>query len=500
MNILSKNQKIKKRIPSPVHKIRMFYFRMTLLILLFMLFCLFFICLWPYMFTKPKLEKVTETNSSSSSFINVSYNFYLDFSNSMEGFISGGENMQGLAKTLQYVNSNSLGENSFYYYVTDVEECTSDVFYKYMSEPVEIQQYYQEIQRSAEELAKLEKEIDLSDIFSDINFSNDESQLNVIITDLNFYYTANGSDKHDELIERFSKRLANAAGNTNIVIYQIVDNYRGKGVDQVDFEGIAAMESKDASFFLIVFSQNDVAYTDYISRLEQALASERVSCQNRLEIQNNLLKENHTLFVDDSLYNEESNAFLNNFYRNNGYIFQRKSNEMGLFLAANGERALFRGNVAPLNIDELVAEGQNAKNESQVTVKTKIHYGYSFFDIHEYMGNSPVLVQAGIVQDQKELYLSLNMECGTSVRFPRALFLNKDYFVVELMFFLEKPDYKAPQWAVDIDTESGRLDLDRKRGFSNFVELLLTAKEEQFERNATDYEKYLGSLAVYIDY
>ena len=485
---------------SPKGRIDLFYIFLFIVIVGVSLFCKRFISDWPEISKKHTPEGIAAPDEQQDGSLAI-YTYYLDYSPSMQGFITtSGGSMETLSKIFRIVNggrSNSL----FYRCYNEIVKCDANFFYQCMSNPQQIESDYERIVDSGMQAEVLSK-IDLSKIFSDSAFSSGNDKLNVIITDLNFFDNLDGSVIHDQQMSAFSEGLAEAARKSNIAIYQFASGYEGTGIDDVNF-GASSVQSGNASLLLIVFSENDAEYKSYIEKLEMYFRQERLTGFNKLEFGNTILQGNHFLTVDDTaLYSDMTSKI--NFNFNNEYIQRREKYEIGLYITGENIRyAAFQGNVAVLDIETFTQGAQELDVESQIDTRVNILYPYGFLEeLRKYEGESPVQVSSvGIVWDpnRKKYYLNIGIECDVSIKFPRARVLNKDYYVVEIQFFISSLNYVMPQWITVLDTEEATLNLEKKRGITEMVRNIMMQKEGAFIDN-TEYEKYMGTLVFYISY
>lgn len=460
-----------------------------------------FIFCWPQMKAKHEPNGVSESTTYEESAL-VTYNYYLDYSPSMEGFISLAEgNMSKLARVIREINSGRT-EDAFYRCGSNINDCPADIFYRYMSDSGQIAADYNNVKESGNIYREISG-IDLSKLFSDNKFSHDSSRLNVIITDLNFYDNRLESSVHDEKMDVFTRKLASAARNANISIYQIMDDYKGIGVDDVDLRSEYIETINNCSFFLIIFSENDRAFDEYIRSLELRFGKEGINEYNKVEYKNNPLKDKHFLIVDDSVLYGEAVSKIN-FNFNNDLIKERKEYEIGLCMTeGNYTSAFFQGSVAALNVEGLYGENGEGENNSRIDVKVKTFFPNGIKGLQEYTdGESVRSTSAGLTwnQDKKKLYLSVGIECGVPSSIPEDYWWKKEYFVAELKFFMEKPEYSVPDWVIELDTEGKNLDIEKKRKITELIKGIKEEKEICFAEYATEYEKYMGTLCFYISY
>lgn len=487
---------------SPKNKIRIFYFLITIVVAFLSLFCYIFVFLWPEINKKHTPEEIVLSDKGQKETL-TTYSYYLDYSPSMHGYMNTEKGiMDALANVL--INMNKEKNEISYYYCTDeVLPLDSTSFNIYMSNSYEIEKLYTRAISSGTQ-DKVLKGLDLSKIFSnfsaDSNIKNDE--LNIIITDFNFYNDISDNNFHDQRMKAFTEGLGNASLNSNIAIYQFPCTYEGIGIDDVNFDKIYE-ETDNASLFLIIFSENNEAYNDYTERLELYLKLDGLKEYNKLEIKKDIWKYNNMLIVDDNaLYSNTTSKI--NFNFNNKYIENRKDNEIGLYITGhNIKYAIFQGNVVSLDIDVFTQGNPGLIVNSKIDTKVKILYPYGIFNtLREYEGNSPLKVSnTEIVWDnnQKNYYLRLGIECDTSIILPRSRILNKDYYVAEIQFYISDLDYIIPEWVTNLEMEENTISLDKKRGITNFVENLIIKKRIKYSEDP-EHNKFMGTLILYICY
>lgn len=504
--IVQRMEKLGKAVKSPKWRIIRAYIIIVIVIVITGAGCVRYIYNWPKINEKYKPEEIPVSDEVNATL--PRYRYYLDFSPSMEGFIASSEGgMDKLFKIFEYINTGKTGTSYFRCY-DRVDECDADIFEGAMNNANQIRRFYQQIVENGTQEEVLNG-LDLAKIFSSQRFQNNSddsnesnnSWVNIILTDLNFFDTLNGNSVHDERMDSFAEGLSRAAAGADISIYQFTKDYQGQGTDDVEFDENYTL--KQSLLFLIVFSENSTAYEEYIQKLEMYLKQETMMEFHRIEFRNAFLQDNHFLQVDDTALYADTTSRVN-FHYNNEWIKDRESYEIGLYFSGeNNSFASFQGNMAALNIEVLGQGSTERENNSVINTKIKTLYPYGTSELREYNGTPPLkLVHTGIIWDQnyKKYYLNIGIECDMGVSFPKALFLNKNYFVTEIQFFMEHPDYKIPQWIIELNTEETSLDLEKRRKIGELVQSLADRKAVFFENNAGEGDKYMGSLVFYISY
>lgn len=520
--IVQRMEKLAKLLNSPKGRIVRFYILILVFIMVTGWGCWNFIYNWPEVSKKYKPEEIPVSNEINATL--PRYRYYLDFSPSMEGFIIPSGGMETLFNIFEYINTGKNGTSYFRCY-DRVESCDASVFTNSDSMKKLYQQFVQDGMQD-----EVLNGIDLSKIFSSEGFennsnnednrdnnnnssnnTNNNSWVNIILTDLNFFDTIGGNSTHDERMDRFADGLSRVADGADICIYQFTKDYQGDGIDNVEFDDAKLDDAKlddnpalkKSLLFLIVFSENSTAYEEYIQRLEMYLEQENMKDFHKMEFRNAFLQDNHFLQVDDSALYADTTSRIN-FHYNNEWIKNRESYEIGLYFSGeNSSLASLQGNVVALNIEALGRGSTGEENNSVIDTKIKTLYPYGLSELREYNGTPPLkLVHARIVWDQnyRKHYLNIGIECDMGISFPKAPFLNKNYFVTEVQFFMERPDYKIPQWISELNTEETSLDLEKRRKIKELAQSLADRKANFFTNNAEDGEKYMGSLVFYISY
>ena len=485
----------------PMGRIILFYIFMFVIIGLAAWVCYKFIYNWPEMDKKYKPEKIVISDETDVRL--ASYRYYLDFSPSMEGFIASSEGgMKTLSSIFESIHKDETTISYFRCY-DNIDECDATMFYNSMRDVNNIRELYKQFEVNKEQNEVLSG-LDLTKVFSDkwVNDSDEVSYVNLILTDLNFFDTVNGSSTHDERMGRFVQRLTEIACASDICIYQFNEEYQGNGIDGVIFsEDNKDLNPMNSPLFLIVFSENTTEYEKYIKELEMYLKQENTIKFNKMEFRNAFLQDSHLLQVDDSVLYSKGISKAN-FHYNNKWIKNREAYEIGLYISGeNSSIAIFRGNVAELNIEALGHE--NLADVSKCVIKTnvKTFYPNDKSGLREYIESQPLeLLEAGIVWDnnKKKYYLNIWMKCDIQVDFPETLFYNKDYFVAEVQFFIDRPVYAIPEWIDELDTEETFLNLQKRRKIKELAQSLADKKADFFMSNAEMGEKYMGALVFYI--
>lgn len=218
----------------------------------------------------------------------VTYNYFFDFSPSMQGFLYEDINtdMKRVADAFEQINAGN--ENNRFYWCRDNVEVveTANDFYESMRSDSILNRYYgiilrnvamagndeqMEEEETPNELDRAIDNIDLSNVFASsyLDTLEDMSNLNVIVTDLNFFRDSGDVVRHNQWVDSFAQKLRTAAVNANICIYAISSDYAGRGQDAYDG---SRGSLTSAWFYVIVFSENESKYIDYCSRFENVMS------------------------------------------------------------------------------------------------------------------------------------------------------------------------------------------------------------------------------------
>ena len=485
-------------------------------------------------------EEPTVVSSEESSIISgkVSYNYFLDFSPSMLGFLNEDidPQMRKIAEIFEQLNAGNE-DNNFYWCKDEIERVTgASVFYDSMkTSQVLYEDWYEKVwdntsgEESFSEIEEIEagttelnglknaiEKIDLSEIFSSgftRTGSDEAGSLNVIVTDLNFMKSTKDEETHDTLLDRLARYLGGEAGNADVCIYAVDSEFKGIAHDELNPEW--NNENRvSAQFYMIIYSENTEAYQQYIQQLEAFMANNGLSYY-RFEMLNNpgnAVQKLHTELVRYQnlglIEQKERINFANGMFENldgNEFAIQLVSGEGG-----NGTLTM---PVSRIDLPGYYNADIVGLDETGIEMEVELYrpvnklwplrrqYRYELFDDPGF-----VLRQgAGLYYDMEQWLLRIDMALNTRPNIPQAesgyqRFLEKTgrkYFVMNLKFYLTKPSYSKPDWA----EESAGLQTTGE-GASNIAQVMdavIRSKENGFASHSKE-DRYMGNEVVYILY
>lgn len=470
-------------------------------------------------------------NQETIGWYEMEYNYYLDFSPSMSGFFNGDINivMSALADSLQTINQDLQNAN-FYRCSERFETVSASEFYDsmksesalnshydgilediskqlveesyYMGEEEELIDIEEEENRDNEEISsqifmeRLE-EINLSDLFIrryDDNraFSNSDNSVNMIITDLNFYLSAGDEARQEKYMEAFASRLGEAFKNTNFCAIQLASAFSGRATDEYSLESGGIANGNDYYFYVFISVKDKYIYDLYMEELEKQFKNVGINAFEKFELTLQDLRDNASFSVDINSLSKSGRLEKENFNYDNKAFIGLAENEFGMRMVYSDETgnriSRLRLPVADLTIPGYYENEEEGSNESKIQVQTDIYYpsGKSFV---KYEGNDIVrLSQAAIQSEDGRWTLGLILEMNAmEPEFASRWFgqkRKKSYFVTDIRFFMEQPEYTIPEWADGVKT---------------VLESIIEQKEKSFialDKN----ERYIGNIIMYVNY
>ena len=266
--------------------------------------------------------------------MNTMFHYYLDFSPSMEGFFKEGINSSLKAVTNAFREINVLGnEKQFFYCSDEIKSITEETLYTNMESSLKIREYYDAIITDNGMGTDDAQNQNLQDVINNINlgkifrpqygeyegYKTGEENLNVIITDFNFKKNVDDIEGQKTLIGEFAQYLAQVCADSNIAIYHFKSNFAGITSDEYELGVIYEIDKELQSFFIIVESQNDTAYGNFIKKLESELTQQGINCsekyelvnkvsnkEKKLQIQLDSIRKNGWIEIENFNYNEDA--------------------------------------------------------------------------------------------------------------------------------------------------------------------------------------------------
>ncbi len=461
-------------------------------------------------FFEPKYKSenypVDNAPQNESSVLGTKYNYYLDISPSMTGFFAAeNNNMSTFANVLEDLNL-STHDNKFYtcsHYINNVSE---NVFYEGMRSDTYRNQYYQNInnitENNEENLETTLKNLDLSKIFTetyDDNASfNSEGTVNMIITDMNFILKESDLESHNMLLERFTNSLSDKVGELNFCIYNIDCRLQGTRNYDNNVEN-AGSEFINNSFFIIILAKDNNVYSSYINRLEKLFEENEIGYRNnKFELKNNLFEDQNQFKVDHQRFVNLDNTTLENFNFDNKSVEKMPDNAVGVrIIKGSSNTAAIKLQVASFELPGYVQELEN-KNQSTIDTIIKIYYPH-LFGYREYTEETVLERNAAYLEWQDDvLWLIFEADFNINTEVPVFLF-NKSFYIADVQFVMKKPAYTIPEWISSINTEEIPEDWNKKIHIKNFIATVIEKKNEKYESSATDYQRYMGNLLIYVN-
>ena len=457
----------------------------------------------------------------------VTYCYYLDVSPSMRGFFNVDGSMSNLAQILRILNSRR-NNKLFYYCGTDIMNVGESSYYDFMDDVSWLDKYYRDKLYQAGEIEPVENtesetaptmeletetdlDVDLEQLLMDFDLSgiftdqysddrvlvNDENTVNVIISDFNFMSSDTDYERHNANLDQFARALAGNAMDSNVGIYRIMSRFQGYIYDE--YRTDANTEQKGGSFFLIVFSPNDVIYDAYVEELEKEFDRKGILAGDRYEIRNDRLNGEHEREADPQLMTSaELIHQFTNFNRNNGYFKVIDEQAVGLQIVRD-ESGISYVQIPVMSVELSGYYGEEETRNSIIDAR------YQLFDagIREYReceNVSGIRGCTGTLRRQSgNWYLYLDLEIDQNLNgMVGSLF--KRYCVVDIWFSLKEAGYSLPSWVDEINESEPSEDFSKKLNIRSLFEQIGDRKASAFESETDDYMKQIGNARVYISY
>lgn len=418
----------------------------------------------------------------------IYYNYYLDGTPSMMGFMDqDGSNFYLLSEALQQLNRNTGLGNDFYICTNEILLAEASELYEFMRSRNNLVDYY----RGDLDDGKVDilDQMELTRIFDanngNVSFENGNGNVNVIITDLNFYKYALGEEsEHNERMKDFAKEYANQVRLGNICIYDIYSKYVGSHTDE-NMEGDDAIYSEnESSFFILVSAEDALAYEGFVNGLEQVLAEKGIHYANKYEVKNSIMNSTETLKVNlEKFYDMEQTELIN-------FNYDRKFFELRNNLSDNaiGLRTI-TGQGKSVSFVKLPILETN--EEKAFEAIAEVHYP-KWFHYEKYVKDDIIRnVWVGRNAYQSKNYLSLGVEINSTVN-PDIL---RDYYVIDVLLQMKEPLCYMPGWVEEVKVTNDV----RKINLKNLVEEINSAKIKGYgEVNAK--QKRVGNILIYVHF
>lgn len=452
-------------------------------------------------------QSINETSGSLPSQY-TAVNYYLDFSPSMQGFFDEriDDGMKKLSNIFPRLNESREGVK-FYKCIDTIRNCEPNEFYESMTNISPLRNLYdslasdepienEESDNNASELVSVIKDIDLGGIFyrlyeDNTSYADDMDHINVIISDLVFTQEQYGNETEGEIFSNFAALLGEKAANANISIYHIYSTFAGEPSDEYILEKTYPITRERSAFYLIVLSKNDEAYYDYIQRLEEEMASNGIVFSENFQLTNRMMPANYTFDINMSDLLAMDRIKRTNFNYDNLSFEGLKANEIGLCLIKNKGQAALEMPVTQLNLAGYYDTG--GEDHTEITVKTKVSDYSGFGKYEEYTGNDVIpYIKATPQWLDETLYLKLNLEINPTAQLFQndSWWIERNFAVIELQYFLNKASYSYPQWVSDNENMQNIMEM---------FERIIRNKETSYD-SLEEYQKYLGTMILYITY
>lgn len=457
----------------------------------------------------PDIPERSDSKSDISEF-DVEYNIYLDFSPSMQGYLNSNINstLPILGDVLRELHEKF--NNMHYFWCADnVISVSEPDFFNSLNSEIYMDNYYLDkldaiadeyedtvgsgMTQDSTQLMELLEEMQLADVFirrSDDNrvYNSGSDSLNVIISDMNFYLDAKDEERQEEQLNLFASYLSSASENTNICIMRLSSAFQGRETDEYNLDSGRANPSNDHFLYVIVSGKEADIYQKYVQRLFEELEQRGIDTSENVEFLLNPFQNLAPLTIDADANKDMA---LTSFNLDNKSFTNLGENAMGLCMMTGRqdmEEPSVNMKVGELDIPGYYVDDSMDGNGTKIQVETKILYpSGSAFDI--YTGNGIVRSsQASLEYEDDKWCLKLLMQLrGDKPEFASkgiGRSLKQPYFIADVRFYVEQPEYPIPQWAEAI----GPI-------FSHVAE----QREKQISK-LNNQDRFLGNIVIYITY
>lgn len=473
--------------------------------------------------------KIMTEGTALEGLLGVNYNYYLDFSPSMEGFFSEGLNssMFRLSNALEELNSNY--QSTHFYRCTSVVEPLSDAasFYDSMTSETNLQYLYNG-EVAAETITEKIREIDLTTIWTDRYTDGDiyhsgTGNVNVIITDMNFRESEWDEEGYSSRINDFAGCLGEAAKNSNIHIYNLFSAFKGSVSDEYyipsDEESVEPVDRNEYEgtrpFFLIVLSDDNEAYLSYIQELENNLEECQIDYSNDFELVNNVAYAAAGREEELEYYVRNNEVVKTGFNFDNDSFKQLDGNEIAFQMIMGSEPSEIMMPILRLELPGYYYSGDvsdltKRSDNTVIEVVSRVYYPYTKLipplevDYQEDTASNIITYKnAEMFWQQGGLYLRTSIGMNNTVNMPAAQGLSrrvgvKPHFVVYFQFYIESPDYHMPSWVHEINCDAISSEAKILNIETVFSQIIYEKKTVYATRDAS--ERYLGDAVFYITY
>lgn len=480
------------------------------------LLCLFLVWSFPKMNGNYTLKEVGRM-SSDPEVLQPIYSYYLDHSPSMQGFMNASNGtMDQLASALTDVNQRNGDNSRFFFCDSSIRTEDTRVFYSCLQNGEAIGSYYDSLSVdgdanidlstdgiSEDALSQELETLNLSNLFiyptvDGYRYENDEENVNIIITDLNFFLPSSGVDRHDQLLEELSLRLVEQASSSNICIYHLESGFSGARDDA--FADTTRIEFASVPYFVIVLARNAQVFDDYLEELENALSKYEMSYSDKFVMKTYPSQEGQVITFDEEAFFDFETTVRSSFNFANGLIEPRSDSVIGLQLL-EGQDSAASLRLPVMALSELLpgVAIQSNSAESSFDVRTSVARP-GLFDLRH--RDAPDLetvssCRAYVSDYHGTPYLFLDFSADSRA-VPKS-WAYKNYYVVDIQFFIQKIVFSVPDWVEKLNTADGTSSDGHVRGLSSFFQQLLTAKGADYAR-LPENQRYLGSVAIYVSY
>lgn len=452
------------------------------------------------------------------------YSYYLDRSPSMQGFMkSATGTLDQLAAALTDVNQRNGNNSRFFFCDSLIRTEDAPIFYNCLKNGEAIGNHYDSLSINSDEDLGLSTEGASKDILSleleSLNLANlfinptidgyryedNDNNVNIIITDLNFYLpdtdlpdTDIGVNQHDKLLDEFLLRLVERTSSANICIYHLESGFLGARDDK--FSEDVPLELASVPYFVFVLAKNNRTFDTYIEELEHTLSKYDLSYSDKFVMKLNPAQNGQTITLNEDAFFDSETTTRSGFNFANGLLKDRPDNAIALQLI-EGQDGAASLHLPVTALHELLPGIQTQGDfvASSFYVRTSVARPRLFDWKHGENSDLETISTSRAYAFDYHTVPYLYLDFFADVRTVPNLWFRKNCYVVDIQFFIQKASLSVPKWVEELNTSDGTGNDGRVRGLSNFFEKLLMAKGEDYAA-LPESQRYLGSIAIYVTY
>ena len=441
--------------------------------------------------------------AASQDTMEVSYNYFLDVSPTMFGFVNSGGNLRDLAQVLRNIDQ---GRSNYYVCGAEIENLDASRFYEALENTDYWDDYYGQLaMEEGSSAVSTMSSMDFSRVFTDSYsngtwYSSNPEAVNVFISDFLFSQNPVHNMLSDNTyMENFSSELSQRLNNSNICIYNIHSTYRGYAEEEY---GGSITRADNATYMIVVLAANDAAYNTFVAGLEEALQRNQFDLSEKFEIKNDLLENVHNIETDTTLFHDTSWTEMSNFNYDSKSFAHIADDPLGLRMIRSGSNATLS-----MPVMEWSAAGfyDNGSDTNQTDIGTTVKaYSATLNGYKEIENRSWIRYCDGRLRKRAEdgkWYLYLDLELAPDLENWAEGTLRR-YCVLDIRLSLGTPDFTIPEWVETMNQDSWTDNYGMKSYIRSLFESICEAKERGMNQPNYEesYQRQIGNVELYVKY